>query len=107
MWRASSSLRAARRSAMARIEAVLARSRSVDTATALRARGSDAPLVRGPYEPRSRFSAWTLVAPLRTLSLNAGGHRVRDRVLRPGRDGAGGRLPERRRGQGARRRDAE
>src|SRR5918911_5027452 len=103
MWRASSSLRAAMRSAMAWIDPMAA---AVATAKALRARVTDAP-VRGPYEPRSRFSAWTLVAPLRTLSLDAGGHRVCARVLRPGRDGPGRGLPERRRRQGAGRRDAE
>src|SRR2546423_13724302 len=107
MWRARSSLRAARRVAIARIESVLAGWRTVGTATALRARTRHAPVVRGPYEPRSRFSAWTVGPRLRTLWRNAGGHRVRARVLRPGGLGPRGGLPERRRREGARGRDAE
>src|SRR5436853_4912751 len=58
MWRASSSLRAAMRSAIARIDP-MARSSTVAMAEALRARAPGAP-VRGPYEPGSRFSAWTV-----------------------------------------------
>src|SRR5205807_2564194 len=66
MWRTSSSLRSAMRSAISRIDRV-ARSSTVAMAEALRARPSRAP-VRGPYEPDSRFPAWTCAGASGTVS---------------------------------------